>query len=65
MGAMIEVATMPKVFLGGTVNDSKWRSYLMPRLEIEYFDPVVDEWNEDAYHRELYEREHCDFVFMY
>ncbi len=31
-----------KVFLGGTVSDSKWRDYLIPKLEIEYFNPVVE-----------------------
>lgn len=50
-----------KVFLGGTVNGSKWREYVMPRFEIDYFDPVVADWNEEAYQRELYEREHCDY----
>ncbi|WP_291725561.1 nucleoside 2-deoxyribosyltransferase domain-containing protein [Bernardetia sp.] len=52
---------MPKVFLGGTVNGSKWRDYVMPRLHIDYFDPVVEEWNDEAYKKELYEREHCDY----
>ena len=36
-----------KVFLGGTVADSKWREYIMPKLEIEYFNPVVDDWTEE------------------
>jgi len=52
---------MAKVFLGGTVNHSKWRDYVMPRLQIDYFNPVVDDWNDEAYERELHEREHCDF----
>jgi len=50
-----------KVFLGGTVNKSKWRDKLIPQLDIEYFNPVVEEWNDEAYQRELYERQHCDF----
>ncbi len=55
---------MSKVFLGGTCNESKWREELIPSLEgagIDYFNPVVDDWNDEAYKRELYEREHCDF----
>lgn len=52
---------MPKVFLGGTVNDSAWRNYVIPRLQIDYFNPVVPEWNDEAYEKELYEREHCDY----
>lgn len=50
-----------KVFLGGTVADSTWREELIALLSIDYFNPVVDDWNEEAYQRELYEREHCDY----
>jgi len=37
---------MKRVFLGGTCNNSKWRDVLIPRLKIDYFNPVVDDWNE-------------------
>ena len=37
-----------KVFLGGTVNGSKWRDDIIPLLKIDYFNPVVDEWNDEA-----------------
>jgi hypothetical protein len=50
-----------KVFLGGTVNGSKWREVIIPSLKIDYFNPVVDDWNEEAYQRELQEREECDY----
>ncbi len=50
-----------KVFLGGTVADSNWREEIIPLLEIDYFNPVVEEWDEQAYQTELYEREHCDY----
>lgn len=36
-----------KVFLGGTVASSNWRSELIPLLEIEYFNPVVKDWTEE------------------
>ncbi|MEM1136066.1 MAG: nucleoside 2-deoxyribosyltransferase domain-containing protein [Bacteroidota bacterium] len=52
---------MIKVFLGGTANKSAWRNYIIPKLKINYFNPVVDDWNDEAYKKELYEREHCDF----
>ncbi|AFM05603.1 hypothetical protein Fleli_3273 [Bernardetia litoralis DSM 6794] len=52
---------MPKVFLGGTVNGSKWRDYIMPRLNIDYFNPVVEEWNDEAYKKELLERANCEY----
>ena len=51
-----------KVFLGGTCNESTWREFVKARLECDYFDPVVDDWNEEARKRERYEREHCDYV---
>lgn len=51
-----------KVFLGGTVNGSMWRSELIPLLSIDYFNPIVKEWDEAAYQRELRERETCDIL---
>ena len=50
-----------KVFLGGTCNDSTWREALIKLLKIDYFNPVVKDWDEAAYQRELQEREICDF----
>jgi len=52
---------MKKVFLGGTCNESTWRNHIIPMLEIEYFNPVVDDWTEDCMVKELEEREKCDF----
>lgn len=52
---------MAKVFLGGTCNESKWRDKLIPMLKIDYFNPVVDDWNEDAYKEELRQKEICDY----
>lgn len=52
---------MKKVFLGGTCNDSKWRDALIPALRIDYFNPVVPDWTEECYQRELREREECDY----
>lgn len=52
-----------KVFLGGTCSNSKWRDGVKPQLKIEYFDPVCSgEWTQEAYLRELHERETADFV---
>ena len=52
---------MAKVFLGGTVNGSSWREQVIPRLNIDYFNPIVPKWTEEAYQRELHERETSDF----
>lgn len=37
-----------RVFLGGTTNNTTWRDDLIPRLEVGYFNPVVDDWTEDC-----------------
>ena len=52
---------MKKVFLGGTCNESRWRDVLIPLLKIDYFNPVVDDWTEDCYLEEIYQRKVCDF----
>lgn len=51
-----------KVFLGGTCNGYDWRNELIPKLNCEYFNPVVDDWNEAAQLRELQERHASDFL---
>jgi hypothetical protein len=61
MTEITEKQTKKKVFLGGTCNESTWRDTLKPMLEIEYFDPVVPDWTEEAYQQELKEREKCDY----
>lgn len=56
-----------KIFLGGTCNNSMWREKLIPLLEsreINYFNPVVDDWNEEAQENEKREKEICD-VHLY
>jgi hypothetical protein len=52
---------MKKVFLGGTCNGSKWRDILIPKLKIDYFNPVVENWDEEAQKREVEERQNCDY----
>ena len=50
-----------KVFLGGTCNNSNWRDKLLKNLKMEYFNPVVENWNEEAQERELLEKIFCDY----
>jgi len=53
-----------RVFLGGTCNGSTWRDRMIPLLNkegIEYFNPLVPDWTEEAQKNELRERESCDF----
>lgn len=53
---------MKKVFLGGTCNESSWRNDLIKKLEIDYFNPLVDDWTEECMTEEIKQRENCDFV---
>ena len=53
---------MKKVFLGGTTNNSNWRDDLEKKLKIEYFNPVVTDWNDEAQKEEIKQRKNCDFV---
>ncbi len=53
-----------RVFLGGTCNGSQWRDRMEQYLAadgLDYFNPVVKDWNEEAQANELREREECDF----
>jgi hypothetical protein len=53
---------MKKVFLGGTTNNSDWRDTLIEDLKIDYFNPVVKDWNEEAQKEEIKQRKNCDYV---
>lgn len=53
------------VFLGGTCNGSLWRNSIIIHLydtDVTYFNPVVDEWNDEAKANEIRQRENADFV---
>lgn len=55
---------MKKVFLGGTCNGSLWRNGVMSELdnyEIDYFNPVVEDWTPEDMEIELNERENSDY----
>lgn len=50
-----------KVFLGGTCNGSDWRSELMPMLQLEHFNPVVEDWTPACIVNEEVEKDtHCN-----
>lgn len=51
-----------RVFLGGTCSGYKWRDKLIPLLKCEYYNPIVKNWCEEDRIREVYEREHDDYV---
>jgi hypothetical protein len=49
-----------KVFLGGTCNESNWREKLIEKLEIDYFNPVVEDWTPECMAEEIKQRSLCD-----
>ena len=54
-----------KVFLGGTCNNSTWRSHIEKVVQIEMFNPVVENWTESCQAIEMDEKENkCD-VHLY
>lgn len=54
--------SVTRVFLGGTCNESTWRDELIPMLEIDYFNPVVDDWTPACQEEEIRQRQICSFV---
>ncbi len=52
---------LPKVFLGGICNGSKWREKLIENLYISYFNPVVENWTPECQAEEIRQRETCDY----
>lgn len=51
----------PKVFLGGTCNESTWRDELIPMLKVDYFNPVVEDWTPECQAEEIQQRQNCDY----
>jgi len=50
-----------KVFLGGTCAESKWREKLIPLLQCDYFNPVVEDWTPECQANEEREKLVCDY----
>lgn len=54
-----------KVFLGGTCAETTWRDELIQSLQIEYFNPVVEDWTPECIAQEEYEKARCCNVHLY
>jgi hypothetical protein len=60
MKRMTPKSKEPFIFLGGTCNESTWRSKIEAEVKnIKLFNPVVDDWNEEAQKREIEARKTC------
>jgi len=62
MGKLRKIAKNKKVFLGGTCNESNWRDELVSLLKIDFFNPIVSDWDEAAKMEEIKQRKICDYV---
>lgn len=51
-----------KVFLGGTCNESTWRDRIIPMLEVEFYNPVVEDWTPECMQEEIRQRKECDIL---
>ena len=60
----MEVKRIKTVGLFGTCNDTTWREDIIKKLpsNFEYFNPVVDDWNEDCIVNENKHKEDDDFI---
>lgn len=57
-----------KVFLGGSCNNSTWRDKLIPLLiknNINYFNPVVEDWTPECQKEEYRQKENECNVHLY
>lgn len=56
-----DIRPRTRVFLGGTCNNSTWRDYIIPKLQVDYFNPVVDDWTPECQKIEEEEKSiHCN-----
>jgi len=56
---------MSRIFLGGTCNDSTWRDRIERVVQVDMFNPVVDDWNEDCQAVEMHEKDHLCDIHLY
>jgi hypothetical protein len=50
------------VFLGGTTASTEWRNVIIPKLTIEYFNPIVEDWKPEDEAIELQKRKDAGIV---
>jgi type VI protein secretion system component VasA len=56
---------MNRIFLGGTCNNSTWRKQIEKEVNVDMFNPVVDDWTEDCQAIEMDEKENKCNVHLY
>jgi hypothetical protein len=56
---------MDKIFLGGTCNNSTWRSQIEKLLQVPMFNPVVSNWTKKCQEIEMDEKENKCNIHLY
>ena len=56
---------MDKIFLGGTCNNSTWRSQIEKLIQAPMFNPVVDDWTKECQAIEMDEKENKCNIHLY
>jgi len=56
---------MNKVFLGGTCAETTWRDELIKVIDVEYFNPVVEDWTPDCIKVENHEKVSLCNIHLY
>ena len=54
-----------RIFLGGTCNNSTWRDMLMRMMQLDVFNPVVEDWTPECQKIEQDEKENKCNVHFY
>ena len=50
-----------KIFLGGTCNGDTWRNSIEANVQVDMFNPVVEDWTPECMANEIDEKEnHCN-----
>ena len=56
--------TQNRIFLGGTCNNSTWRDKLMRLVQVDMFNPVVEDWTPECQENEMDEKDNkCNIHF--
>lgn len=54
-----------KIFLGGTCNNSTWRERLIDIVQVDFFNPVVEDWTTECQKNEMDEKENKCNIHLY
>lgn len=65
MKKISEINAKHKVFLGGTCCKTTWRDKIIPKLTINYFNPVVEDWTPECIEEEYRQKNDLCDIHLY